>query len=65
MSLDKRLAKTLQLYDKPLRGGEYIDAYNLAIHDNGIAGTITTRTVVSGQTFVVVKEEKDGRNRSM
>lgn len=60
--MNSRLAKTLQLYDKPLRGGEYIDAYNLKIHKD-IAGTITTRVDASCQTFVVVKNERDNSLR--
>ena len=61
--MNSRLVKTLNEYNKPLNGYEFIDGYNQIIRDDGVAGTITTRVNESNHIFVVVEDnEQDNRN---
>ena len=63
--MNDRLCKTLNKYDKQLVGYEFIDAYNMSIRSDGIAGTLTTRVDQSNMIFVVDKvrnNEKNDRN---
>ena len=49
---NKALQETLELNE--LEEFSYIDAYNRTIKNDGIAGTITTRTIPSNNTFIAV-----------
>ena len=49
---NKRLGETLE--DKEIEDADFIDTYNRAVK-KGIAGTITTRTDASNNTFIAVK----------
>lgn len=60
--MNRRLMETVKRYDKRFRGGEFIDAYNLAVRNDGIAGTIYSRVDRCNQIFVVVSETDNGKS---
>ena len=49
---NKALQETLELND--VEEFSYIDSYNRSVKNDGIAGTITTRTIPSNNTFIAV-----------
>ena len=64
--MNDRLCKTLNSYNKPLKGYEFIDAYNMSVRSDGVAGTITTRVDQSNMMFVVdVVKNNEENNRNI
>lgn len=49
---NKALQETLELND--VEEFSYIDSYNRSVKNDGLAGTITTRTIPSNNTFIAV-----------